>query len=114
MKNRKIFLLIIGSFLFVNLFYFNTAGATAKYLISGKITDSNLRPIDGAKVVFEMEGGLKGIQIAKTDNRGNYTISLPATNKTYWVTIGKERYKTYRGKINLKDGSDNFNFVLHK
>jgi hypothetical protein len=114
LKNRKIFLLILSSFLFVNLFHFNTAAATAKYLISGKITDSNLRPIDGAKMVFEMEGGLKGIQIAKTDNRGNYTISLPVTNKPYWVTIGKEKYKTYRGKIYLKDASDNFNFILHR
>jgi len=114
LKNRKIFLLILGSFLFVNLFHFNTAAATAKYLISGKITDSNLRPIDGAKIVFEMEGGLNSIQVAKTNNRGNYTIYLPVTSKTYWVTIGKEKYKTYRGKIYLKDGSDNFNFILYK
>jgi hypothetical protein len=114
LKNRNIFLIILGSFLLVNMFHFNTAMATSSYLISGKITDSNLMPIDGAKIVFEMEGGLNGIQVAKTNNRGNYTIYLPVTSKTYWVTIGKEKYKTYRGKIYLKDDCDNFNFILHK
>ncbi|GMA99843.1 carboxypeptidase-like regulatory domain-containing protein [Pelosinus sp. IPA-1] len=113
MKNKRI-LLIIFSFLLVNMLYINTAAATSKVPISGKITDSDLRPITGAKIVFEMEGGLNGIQVAKTDYRGNYTIYLPLTSKTYWVTIGKDKYRTYRGKIHLKDDSDNFNFTVHK
>ena len=66
--------------------------------------------------MFEEEGGLKKIHIAKTDKRGNFSICLPEKNKTYWVTIGKENYRTYRGKVHLKDGADNFifNFVLNK
>jgi len=114
LKNKKNLLIILCSVLLVNVFYFNTAAATSRYLISGKITDANLRPIEGAKIVFEMEGGLKNIQIANTNNRGNYTIYLPLTSKTYWVTIGKEKYRTYRGKVYLTDDCDNLNFTLHK
>jgi hypothetical protein len=114
LKNKKIFLMVLSSFLLVNMFYFNTVSATSRHLVSGKITDSNLRPITGAKIVFEMEGGLNSIQVATTNNRGNYTIYLPLTSKTYWVTIGKENYRTYRGKILLEDDCDNFNFTLLK
>jgi len=96
------------------MFYISTAAATSKVSISGKITDSDLKPITGAKIVFEMEGGLNGIQVAKTNYRGNYTIYLPATSKNYWVTIGKDKYRTYRGKILLTGDSDNFNFTVHK
>ena len=113
MKNKKILLIILCSFLLVDMFYFNTVLASSSYLISGKITDSNLRPIDGAKIVFEMEGGLHSIQITNTNNRGNYEIYLPLKSKTYWITIGKEKYKTYRGKIYLTDNYDNFNFTLN-
>lgn len=111
---KKNLLMVLCSFLLVNMFYLNTAAASSSYLVSGKITDSSLRPINGAKIVFEMEGGLKNIQIANTNNRGNFAIYLPAKSKTYWVTIGKEKHKTYRGKIHLKDDSDVFNFILNK
>ncbi len=113
---KKTVLMILCSFLLVNMFYFNTAAASSSYLVSGKITDSNLRPINGTKIVFEMEGGLKSVQIANTNNRGNFAIYLPSKSKTYWVTIGKEKYKTYRGKVHLKDDADNsiFNFILNK
>jgi hypothetical protein len=99
----------------MNICSLNTVYASSNYIISGKITDSDLRPIKGAKITFEMDGGLNGIQSMTTNYKGNYVSTMSLKSGIYWVTIGKEGYKTYRGKIYLtNDNSYVFDFVLKK
>jgi len=106
---------MLCSILGYNIFLPPHVNASSNYVISGKITDSNLKPINGAKIVFEMDGGRNGIQSIITDYKGDYKVNVPANNKTYWITIGKEGRRTYRGKIQIaNDGSYIYNFVLNK
>ena len=117
MKNTKVLfsLTILCSIFLYGIFLLPHVNATPSYVISGKITDSNLKPIEGTKVVFEIDGGVNGIQSTITDYKGDYKVNVPVNNKTYWVTIGKEGYRTYRGKIQLtNENIFVFNFVLNK
>ncbi|MBU2701058.1 hypothetical protein Ga0466249_002169 [Sporomusaceae bacterium BoRhaA] len=116
MKNAKILLsAILCSIILTSLFYLNTVYASSNCSISGKITDSNLKPIQGAKIIFELDGALNSMQSITTNYRGNYIVNAPLKNKTYWVTIGKKGYKTYRGKVHLtNEDSFVFDVILNK
>jgi len=116
LARKKFRIITCGLFILINIFCLNIVSANSTYSISGKITDSDFKPIKDAKIVFEMDGGTNGIQIASTDERGNYTVKVPIKGKAYWVTIGKEGYKTHRSKVQLVDKNDDFvfDFVLNK
>jgi hypothetical protein len=82
-----------------------------KYPVSGKMIDSNSDPIEGAKITFELDGGLNGIQEAITDQYGNYSTGVSTKGQWYWVTITKEGYQTYRTKVWTGD-TNTFNYTL--
>lgn len=114
MSNKRTLLLIIFTCILTFTLFLGSVNASNSYPVSGKITDSSLKPIAGAKVVFEMAGGKNTVYISTTNARGNYAINVPEKNKFYWITIGKDGYKTYRGKVYLAEESVVFDFNLNR
>lgn len=80
--------------------------------ISGKITAPDGTPLAGAKLTFEQNGGLAGVQTVTTDENGNYKYTLPANQREYWLTISCEGYKTARERWNWVGGGQVYNYVL--
>ncbi|WP_169717652.1 hypothetical protein SPSIL_010300 [Sporomusa silvacetica DSM 10669] len=113
-SNKRTLLLIIFTCILTFLLFLGSVNASNGYPISGKITDSSLKPIVGAKIVFEMDGGKNIVYISKTNARGNYEVNVPEKNKFYWVTIGKDGHKTYRGKVYLSEETLVFDFNLNR
>jgi uncharacterized GH25 family protein len=118
MKNIKS-ILILCTFLLIYIAPLNIANAniftnilkTQSYTFSGKVTNSKMEPIDGAKITIELDGGLFGSATGTTDQIGNYAFSITKTNTWYWLTINKQGYKTYRNKVWIGAGGS-FNITI--
>jgi len=79
--------------------------------ISGKIINRNGEPLEGVKITFEQNGGLTGVQIAFTDQNGNYKYTVPTDNQNYWITIMKEGYQNVRTQWYM-GGGQIYNYTL--
>lgn len=106
-------LLFLFLFISTTLTFFPTtvdAGLFQSYPISGKVTNYDMEPIEGAKVKFEIEGLLFGGITTKTDDLGNYYAGLSKAGYC-WVTISKDGFKTYRTKYYI-GGENTLNVKL--
>jgi len=85
-------------------------------MVSGKITNWKLEPIDGAKIIFEATEN-KGFAVSTySDGNGNYSSNqMPSSGSagtSYWITIMKDGYKPYRGKASYCSNEITRNFKL--
>lgn len=80
--------------------------------VVGKILDVNNIPIANAKLSFEQDGGMNGVQTVYTDENGNFKCKIPTDNKYYWLTISKDGYTIIREQIWSLSGGQIINRTL--
>ncbi len=107
----KIFMVIC-----VILFLFSHMGCEGITEISGRITDSQNSPINGAKVVIEELDTVYPVRSESlSGKKGNYSILLthaPGADVELDYKVTKNGYKTYNQKIKGGTINESLNITL--